>query len=393
MIESLEKNRCTGCSACYCACPSDAITMKVDEEGFWHPEIDEELCNECDICSDVCPVINKLEKGSNFSLPQVFAVWSLDENVRLTSTSGGFFTELAKVVIGRQGYVAGARYNDRHLVEHCIVGDFDGLSCLKQSKYIQSDLGRTYEEIKDLLESDQYVLFCGTPCQTAGLQSYLGREYEKLILCDFICRGVNSPKVYMKYLDMLQSRYRSAVKKVTFKYKAYGWNRFATLVEFANGRRYIKDRYHDPYMLGYIEHNYYMRPSCHDCIFKGLPRLSDISMGDFWGIAETRPHLDADKGTSLILINSEKGKRFFELVKATIFFEECTFNEALGSNACIFESPSPNPHRASFFRDLDKMPFDKLIRFYCPDSYSKKRELRLFSQNLKRRLIKTLKRR
>lgn len=392
MIDDLEKDKCTGCSACYCACPSEAIEMKADEEGFWHPEIDREMCTDCDICSDVCPVINKLQRSSNFSPPQVFAAWSLDENVRLTSTSGGFFTELAKAVIVRQGYVVGARYNERHLVEHCIVSDVEGLSYLKQSKYIQSDVGRSYEKIKDLLESGNDVLFCGTPCQAAGLHSFLGREYEKLILCDFICRGVNSPKVYMKYLAMLQNRYRSAVKKITFKYKGYGWNRFSTLVEFEDGRHYIKDRYHDPYMLGYIEHNYYMRPSCHNCQFKRLPRLSDISMGDFWGIAETRPHLDADKGTSLIFINSEKGKRFFELVKPALFFEECTFNEASSGNACIFESPPANLLRASFFRDLNSMPFDRLIRLYCRDSYSKKRELRLFSQNLKRRLIKALKR-
>ncbi|MEN6348419.1 MAG: Coenzyme F420 hydrogenase/dehydrogenase, beta subunit C-terminal domain [Syntrophomonas sp.] len=392
MIDNLDKNMCTGCSACYCACPCEAIEMKVDGEGFWHPEIDKDLCNECDICSDVCPVINKLEKSSNFSVPKVFAVWSLDENVRLTSTSGGFFTELAKVVIAQQGYVAGARYNEGHLVEHHIVNDVEGLSLLKQSKYIQSDVGRCYEKIRDLLESDSYVLFCGTPCQAAGLQSYLGRDYDKLILCDFICRGVNSPKVYVKYLEMLQSRYGSTVKKVTFKFKGYGWNRFSTLIEFEDGRRYIKDRYHDPYMLGYIEHNYYMRPSCHNCTFKRLPRLSDISMGDFWGIAETRPHLDADKGTSLLFINSKKGKEFFELVKPALFFEECTFNEASNSNACIFEAPLANPRRDCFFRDLNNMPFDQLIRLYCRDSYSSKRELRLFSQNLKRRVVKVLKR-
>lgn len=391
MIDSLEKSRCTGCSACYCACPFESIEMKVDEEGFWHPAIDRDMCNECNICEDVCPVLNKLERSSNFSPPQVFAVWSLDEDVRLTSTSGGFFTELAKAVIGRRGYVVGARYNERHLVEHCIVNDYEGLSYLKQSKYIQSDVGLSYKKIKDLLDTDNYVLFCGTPCQTAGLQSFLGREYEKLLVCDFVCRGVNSPKVYLRYLDMLQIRYKSVIRKITFKYKGFGWNRFSTLVEFENGRRYIKDRYHDPYMLGYIEHNYYMRPSCHNCQFKLLPRLSDISMGDFWGISETRPHLDKDKGTSLILINSEKGKGFFELVKPGVFFEECTFKEASNSNACIFESPLANSRRDNFFRDLDSMPFDQLIKYYCRDSYSKRRELRLFSQNLKKRLIKALK--
>lgn len=364
MIDKVEKSTCTGCNACLNICPKLAITMLADIEGFQYPVVDKRLCDNCGLCLRICPTLNKFFKQINFLNPDIFAAWSLNEEVRINSTSGGIFSELAKKILENGGYVVGAKYNDKFTVEHHIINNVQELPKLRQSKYLQSNVGFIYKKIRKLLIDKKEVLFCGTPCQNAGLTSYLQEQYDNLLLCDFICRGVNSPTVYLKYLSMLQERYRSKIIKVIFKNKTYGWNQCSTLIKFENGDSYIEDRNHDLFMIGYLRYNLYVRPSCYNCMFKKLPRISDISLGDFWGIGKTRPHLDQNKGTSVLFINSDKGKSFFERIQPNIYYEKCTFEEAVRGNVCILNSIIRDPRRDNFFIDLRTNSFDKVMEKY-----------------------------
>ena len=372
-VKKLEKEKCTGCYACYNACPKDCISMERDKEGFAYPVIDEEKCIECNLCNKACPVLNKVSVETNSDKPDIYAAWSLNEDIRLNSTSGGIFSELAIEFMKSGGYLCGARYGENHHIEHCIVNTRDGLEKIRQSKYAQSDIGYVYRDIKKLLKDGNKVMFCGTPCECAGLLNYVGQKNDNLMIVDFICRGSNSPKVYEKFLEYLEDKYGSRIKRVWFKNKTYGWNRFSTKVEFENGESYLEDRNNDIYIVGYIKYNLYMRPSCADCQYRELPRISDITLADFWGIKLLNEDMDIEKGTSLVMVNSEMGRKAFEKIKKNIYFEEKTLNDTLEKNPSIFKSPVMNPKRQWFFENLDREPFNKLAKKCFKDKFSVKR--------------------
>jgi len=323
-------------------CPVNAIKMQYDAEGFLRPVVDASLCIECGQCVNVCPLDKGCKKDENNNEPLCYAGWSKDENIRFESTSGGIFTHLAQCVLEQGGAVAGARYKADNLVEHVVIYDMAELSALRQSKYVQSEIGFVFREVERELKNEKPFLFVGTPCQCAGLRSYLGRDYDNLILCDFICRGANSPMIYLAYLRELEARYGSKIKHVWFKNKTFGWNNFATKIIFENGEEYIADRETDPFMLGYIKSHLslYMRPSCYNCSFKGVSRPVDITLGDFWGIQPRAG--DTQNGVSAVIVHSEKGRRLMEDIAPKIYFEEHSVAEVIKNNPCILKSVSVN---------------------------------------------------
>ena len=369
MIDDVVKNKCNGCYACYNICPVDAITMTPDSEGFSYPLIDYNKCIKCEKCSMVCTAKNSM-KRDNRDIPNVYACWSSDEEIRIGSTSGGVFSELAMQVLKNSGYVCGAIYNEEHMVEHYLSCNMDDLDKIRQSKYVQSAIHTIYRQIADLLEDNKLVLFCGTPCECAGLYQYLKcleTNQSKLILIDFVCRGSNSPKVYRMFLDQLEAEYGAKVKRVWFKNKTYGWNRFSTKIEFENGESYLHDRNSDQYIRGYIEANLYMRPCCGDCDFKGFPRISDITLGDFWGIELKDKSKTTDKGTSLVMINSPKGEDLFYAIKENIFYEEKELSDASKGNPCMYQSIVHGPNRENFMRELDQRNINENIGRFLTD--------------------------
>lgn len=369
MIDLLKAEECTGCGACYNICPTESIEMVGDEKGFLYPSIKNEKCIGCKLCENVCPAIHKPLVVEHDENPETWAAWSLDENIRYESTSGGVFSELAIQILENNGIVCGARYNDKHMVEHCIITDKEDLSVIRQSKYIQSDTKKIYLEVKNYLQKNTEVLFCGTPCECAGLINYLGEKPSNLLVVDFVCRGANSPKVFQLFLHKLEQEYGAKVQRVWFKNKELGWRRFSTRVEFKTGEVYSKDRYSDAFIRGYIEANLYMRESCGQCKYKTMPRISDITLGDFWGIKSEEIGEETDLGTSLVMINSKTGKRLFEQVKGRIFSKERTFEEACAGNKCIYDSPVFNSKCKEFWDDIDAMDIVENILRYC-----KKRE-------------------
>lgn len=367
MINIIDKIDCTGCNACGDVCPKDCITFKTDSEGFWYPEVDKEVCVNCHLCERVCPVISPADKIKRYDVPLVYAAYTKDDCIRLDSTSGGIHSTLANYIYGINGFVGGAIYNDDHSVSHIVSNNPSDLVKIRSSKYLQSSLEGQFRQIKELLNNNQTVLYCGTPCQIQGLYKLLGKDYDNLITCDFICRGVNSPKVFAKYMEMLERQYGSKATKIKFKNKKWGWHNFSLRVNFANGQEYCKDRYHDPFFVGYLQSGCFTRPACYECKFKGFPQKSDITLADFWGIEKLDKSMDQDKGTSLVLINSDKGWNLFNAIMQQIVCKEFSMNEAGLENPAIFESLKIKyGNRNLFFEDLDKLPFDEVADKHFP---------------------------
>lgn len=365
MISITNKADCCGCSACIDACNQKAITLKTDNEGFWYPHVDINLCNECGLCEKVCPILTKSTNIIRFKEPRVFAAYTKNEEIRLDSTSGGIHSTLALEIYKKGGYVSGAIYNKDHTVSHIVSNDPTFLDEIRSSKYLQSQSKNIYKGIKSLLKKDELVFFCGTPCQVNALYNYLRKDYDNLITCDFICRGVNSPKVFLSYMSMLEKQFKSKATNIKFKAKEWGWHNFSMRVKFENGKEYCKDRWNDLFFIGYLQSGIFTRPSCYECKFKGFPQQADITLGDFWGIEEIDNTMDQDKGTSLVMVNSNKGQKLFDSIKDKITWKEFSMQEAeLGNPAIKRSLTHPSIDRNLFFNDINNLTFDKVAAKY-----------------------------
>ncbi len=270
-----DKDLCTGCGTCYNACPCNAILMVADKEGFLYPIIDEVKCSNCGVCKEICPIL-ATERNLNSPNPECFAFSACDE-LRAESASGGAFPAIAEVILNEGGYVCGAAFDENMTVRHTIINNKDDLQKLKNSKYVQSDVGQCYAEIKILLNSDKKVLFSGTPCQVAGLQSFLSQNYENLFTIDLICHGTPSDKVFKKYLEE-KTIDGEKVLNVNFRDKINGWSNYLTTTTTTTVPALT-----DSYMKAFLA-NLSLRKSCGNCKFNSLPRSGDLTIGDFWGI-------------------------------------------------------------------------------------------------------------
>lgn len=367
MIQIIDKSKCCGCNACGDICPKDAITFRTDIEGFWYPEVNMERCIDCGLCEKVCPElhVNELKKN-DYEKPVTIAAINKNMRVRWDSTSGGAFSALADMMYEQGGYVSGAVYNDDFSVRNFISNNPDDLVRLRSSKYLQSNAEGLYKNIRDLLRKGEKILTCGTPCQMAALRSFLRKDYDNLIIVDFICRGINSPKVYRKYLDSLERKYGGKIIYVKAKNKELGWRNLTRKVVFDNGKVYYGVRMKDDFRRGYHT-NVFCRPSCYACQYKGFPRIADITIADYWGIEKVDKNLDNNIGTSMILLNSKKGEVYFELIKDKLEWEYTKFEFILPGNIALIKPIEPAEiNREQFFKDLDKGTFDDVVQKYFP---------------------------
>lgn len=366
MIQINDKVDCCGCNACGDACAHGAISFKTDNEGFWYPEVDKEKCTDCHLCEKVCPIINVKElKKNDYSQSVCYAAEHKNLEVVFDSTSGGLFSALADIMYKSGGYVGGAVFNDDFSVRQYISNDKKDLPRLRSSKYLQSHLDGFYKQVRDLLKDGEKVLVCGSPCQMAALRAFLRKDYDNLIIADFICRGTNSPKVWRKYLDSYEERYGSKVVYCKAKSKEYGWRNLTQKVILANGKAYYETKDQNNFTKGYLQTNAYCRPACYDCKFKGFPRIADITLADFWGIEKIDPSFEKNLGTSLVMINSKKGEAYFEEVKKRINYTEMPFEQSIKGNKALIQSLPPSKvERDAFFADLDKMSFIELSKKY-----------------------------
>lgn len=368
MIHITQKADCCGCNACGDVCSHHAISFKTDREGFWYPEVDTTACTDCGRCETVCPIINvEALKRNDLPQPECYAAEHKNLEVVFDSTSGGMFSALADIMYRSGGYVGGAIFNEDFSVRHYISNDKHDLPKLRSSKYLQSNLEGFFAQVQGLLKNGEKVLVCGAPCQMAALRAFLRKDYENLIIADYICRGINSPKVWRKYLDSFEERYGSKVIYCKAKSKEFGWRNLTQKVVLENGKAYYETQEQSNFTKGYLRTNVYCRPSCYDCKFKGYPRIADITLADFWGIERVDQSMEKDLGTSLVMVNSQKGQAFFDKAKQRINYKAVDFKEAEAGNPAL-NKPLGRPvvDREQFFDDLDKMSFleiaDKYIK-------------------------------
>ena len=370
MIEINNKKNCNGCCACVDICPLNAIKLETDEEGFWYPRVDKEKCIKCEKCIQVCPELNyeKINNKDNIN-PFCFVANNQDIEVRKDSTSGGIFSAFADYIYQNKGFVGGAAYEEDFSVKHILSDNSADLKRIRSSKYLQSNLEGFYKSVFEKLHEDKDVLVCGCPCQMAALRLFLGKDYKNLIICDFICRGINSPKVFRKHLDSLEDKFNSKIIYVKAKNKEYGWKSLTFKTIFSNSEKYFADGKKDNFTRGYLKTGYYCRPSCYECNFKNSPRLADITIGDFWGVEKVAPSLDDNLGTSLVMCNTQKGCEFFEGICNNLHYHKVTLDQISSGNLHLYESVITNfEKRRIFFDDIDKMTFPKLADKYFPSS-------------------------
>lgn len=375
MINIQNKVDCCGCNACGDICPKQAISYKTDNEGFWYPEVDMEKCIDCGLCEKVCPIINVKDLKKN-DLPESICYAAEHKNLEVVfdSTSGGLFSALADIMYKSGGYVGGAVFNeDFKSVRQYISNNKQDLPRLRSSKYLQSSLDGFFSKVRDLLKAGEHVLVCGSPCQMAALRAFLRKDYENLIIADYICRGINSPKVWGKYIDSFEERYGHKVVYAKAKSKEYGWRNLTQKVILDNGKSYFETREQSNFTKGYLRTGVYCRPSCYDCKFKGYPRISDITLADFWGIEKVNTSMEKNLGTSLVMINSKKGERYFETVKGRINYVQVPFDSIEGGNRSLNLSVDPpKVDRKQFFEDLDNMSFLQIADKYIKEKKSKR---------------------
>jgi acetyltransferase-like isoleucine patch superfamily enzyme/coenzyme F420-reducing hydrogenase beta subunit len=370
VINIKRQQDCAGCSACVDICACKAIELKTDAEGFWYPEINRELCSDCGLCERTCPQLHvDALKYDATEKPTVFAAYHKDYQLRKESTSGGLFSALANEMYNREGYVGGSVYTEDFTARHIISKNRYDLLRIRGSKYFQSDMTGLYKQIEELLVRGEKVLVCGAPCQMAGLRLYLNREYEKLITVDFICLGINSPKIFHKYLESLEHQYDARVISVQAKNKDLGWRSLAVKIKFSNGRTYLHDWRSDDFVRGYIQAHCYCRPVCYECKYKGFPRISDITLGDFWGIEHVVKSMDDNMGTSVVLLNTQKGKDYFVSIRNKIESKEVTLDDVLPGNSALMSPVDlPTINRSQYYEDVDKLAFDVVAKKYYPSN-------------------------
>ena len=308
MICIEKKEDCCGCNACGDICPTKAITYGIDEEGFWYPTVNKEKCIDCNMCKNVCPIVNECpNKKVNFKEPLCYAAEHKSIDVIFSSTTGGMFSALADVMYNQGGYVGGAVHNPDFSVSEHISNDRNDLRLLRRSKDLQSNSEGFYLKVRELLENGSDVLICGLPCQIAALRAFLRKDYENLITIDLICAGINSPKVWKRYLSYIEEINGSKIIWTENKAKEYGWKNLSQKFVFEDGHEFFDTHKTSFFIQGYVDSHLYCRPSCYECRFKGFPRIGDITIGDYWGITDHCRNHNSDLGTSLVMINSERG--------------------------------------------------------------------------------------
>lgn len=367
MISIKNKQDCSGCEACKNGCPKDCIEMTRDEEGFLYPKVNTERCIECNVCNNICPILNP---PNNEIYSHSYAGQIKNEDVRKRSSSGGIFSALAEKIIAEGGSVFGAAFDENFCVHHIEVKNIGELDKLRGSKYTQSEIGDSYRQVKEILNDNRKVLFTGTACQIAGLKKYLGRNYNNLYTVDVLCHGVPSPKLWKKYIAEKEKQYGAAVERISFRHKKYGWKIFSVEFLFKNSTEYILPFGKDPYMRFFLS-NISLRPSCHNCRFNKLDRPSDITIGDAWGIDNIHPELDDDKGTSVIIVRGEKGNQLFDAIKDDLVFLEDDVDKLVPPNSGGRKSVKPHNKREKFFKEIDNKDVNDLLKLLKIPLYRK----------------------
>lgn len=361
MIKLRDTGLCTGCGVCVNVCPKSCVVMKEDKEGFPSPFVDADSCIECGKCVSAC------ERVANVNLNRctdiAIAAWAKDPAIRCSSSSGGVFSVLAQWVLSSGGVINGVAFDEDFSLRHKLITTMEELSGVRGSRYVQSDVGTLYQELRRILDDGRKVLFTSTPCQVAGLKGFLGREYDNLLTCDFICHGVPSPRFFKTYVG---ERVKTVGQKKAIDYTfrdATGWG-WAPTLHLSDETQVQYEPYSDPYMAPFLA-GYNYRESCYKCKFARPERCADITIGDFWSVKDyslfTRKY---EAGCSLVLLNTPKGEWLFGKVADACEYEKYPLYAAYANKQLW--NPCDRPMlRNVFYTDVNRMKLDALATKYC----------------------------
>ena len=353
-----DRGACTGCTACASGCPKDAIAMERDKEGFDYPVIDPDKCVRCGRCTAVCPMLHEREQKS---LPAAFAAWNRDDQIRKDSTSGGVFTALAEYVLEGGGVVYGAVMDGKQHLRHIACFRKEDLWRLRGAKYVQSDLGDIFREIREALKV-RPVLFSGTPCQVDGLYRFLGSRPENLTTCDLVCHGVPSPGVWEDMARSIEQRKGKGLQAVRFRNKVTGWKDSHFTTVYDDGTVDTAPLFSTEYGRAFGR-ALFLRPSCHRCAYTNLNRPGDFTLGDFWGLRPDELPEQQEKGVNLLLVNTAHGSHIFD--QLPLSRQAFPVERAVAGNPRL-ASPIQQPaDRAAFFAAYALEPFDRVRKRFC----------------------------
>lgn len=367
MIQIKDKADCCGCTACASICPKDAITMEPDTLGFKYPKVDLSKCIDCGLCEKVCAFNDNYDKSRNLKEPEIYAARHKDIHEIETSRSGAAFIAISDYILENGGIVYGVGYKDHFRVAHKRATTKEERNEFKGSKYVQSDLDGIFRQVKEDLKQGNTVLFSGTPCQTAGLNSYIGKKLRvNLVLVDIVCHGVPSPYIWRDYLAYIEKKYKSKIVKVDFRDKSrVGWSGNIESFVFENE---IKEE-SNLYTLLFYKHVMF-RASCQKCYYTNLIRPSDITLADFWGWEKTDPFMNIDnKGISLVLVNTIKGINLLNKIKSSINLLSVDLEKCMQPN--MSRSTLFSSQYYDFEKDYKLYGFGKILRKYCNLGYWK----------------------
>ena len=325
--------------------------MEEDAEGFLYPEVDATACIDCGLCEKVCHELHPYEERKPL---QVLAANNKDTDIRLKSSSGGIFTILAEKTLAEGGVVFGARFDENWQVTIDHSETTEGIAAFRCSKYVQARTASAYKDCERFLKAGRKVLYTGTPCQIAGLKHFLRRDYDGLTTVDFVCHGTPSPKVWGRYIDECIAAINKHLDAMRVSHKSEeGWKRLRLSLEYDERGKALKassPMSENPYMQAFLQ-ELILRPSCYYCKAKSNRSHSDITIADFWGVESHHPEIDDDKGTGLVMLNTEKGEAALDLAKVN--YVESTYDKAAADNPAINSSVTCHPNRAKFFREID----------------------------------------
>ena len=369
-----DKVRCSGCTACYSACPRKCISMKEDDEGFLYPEIDDALCINCGKCLNVCPYEKAgfTFKDGKDELGRCYAAYYNNDTIRYQSSSGGMFRAFADKVIEQGGVVFGAVFDKDFTAYHTYTETIEGLVPMMGSKYLQSRTQGVFPLAKQFLDDNRPVLFTGCGCQIAGLKAFLGKDYPNLLTIDLICHGVDSPKIWREYLKALFPD--EEVVSVSFRDKCTGQDNSSIYIKGEKSEFKIREKkaiYFKSWSLGL-----FARPSCSACPFKNDNRTSDITISDCWGYQKIAPELYDGKGLSSVVIHTKRGKEFFDSITPKLVYKESCLDDVKQFNADYIRTVSPFnwKKRKKFWKRYNKgaNSFIPLMEKYLRETYFQK---------------------
>lgn len=379
-LDNKIKSTCNGCGVCSLICPVNAIEMKEDGEGFLYPEINETKCIKCNKCRKYCANFN----DKMIENEKAYAAINNSEEQLTISSSGGMFYILAQYVIDRKGAVCGVTYNDSLEAVHDFAETMEECKRFCGSKYVRSNVQDAYQRTKKILEENRYVLFTGTACQISGLKKYLDKEYDKLILCDILCHANPSPKVFKTYIKNLEKIRNKKIKTIKFRSKENGWRNQTPIIEYEDGSKEEEKTYFIAFVYEMIN-----RPSCYSCQFASKRRVSDFTIGDFWGIEELLPVIDSTKGVSVLNVNSEKGFRIFDEIKEKMTFKMVDYNKACSFNH--YNNVKVHKNRNKFFKGICDGSINEKNIIYYMKKYTKKPLYKKILGKVKRTINKIIK--